>query len=130
MGSPGIFKGHKTQALGAAESTSSVPRPGSQSMSYIPPRRLNDQSITHAGSSRPDDLSQGDERVFSQNASPDPIRKGLKAQSKEKTLRRITMGQMKDPLARAGAYTHFQSSAEMLSSFQRSQGNAPSLQAA
>ena len=117
MGSPGIFKGHKTQKLVAPESASSVPRPGSQSMSYIPPRRLNDQSIIQVGSNRPDDLSQEEEKFFSQNASPDPIRKGLKAQSKEKTLRRITMGQMKNPLAKTGAYTHFQSSAEMLSSF-------------
>lgn len=64
-------------------------RPGSQSMSYIPPRRLNDNSINQATSTRPDDLSLENDKMV---GSPDQIFKGLKAHNKEKTLKRIALG--------------------------------------
>ena len=75
-------------------------RPGSQSMSYIPPRRLNDNSVNQATSTRPEDMSLEDEKL---TGSPDPMFKGLKASNKEKTLKRIALGSIKNPLSKTGA---------------------------
>ena len=73
-------------------------------MSYIPPRslRLNENSINQASSIKPDDLSQ-DDKTFAQNVSPDPSTKGSKA----KTMKKIQIGSMKNPLTKKGSYARF-----------------------